>query len=220
MPDRVLCAVEPVLRRSLFGRDVEVEPDDAGDVAEEPLALDPVRKAVEVLDVDLDSREGREELSDLLFRDEVGVRGARAVVQLPEHLVRLGPAHAPDAVAQSEGSLAKRVAVIQHHDGPAARAERTVNLSDASAQVSRVVEAADRIDVVEALVLPGKLESRRDPHVAGPPEPLQALLHHRHVLRGYVRAVIVGPALCEELAERSETEADLEHLLPGKIPGD
>ena len=58
----------------------------------------------------------------------------------------------------------------------AAGPKDAVDLVDGARQISRVMETADRIDVVEALVRVGELErGRLQDELLGPAEPLQAL---------------------------------------------
>src|SRR3954466_9031999 len=66
----------------LAGVDVEIEPQYPRDVPEQPLswnrspeAPDPDRIRIEVLGIDGDNRESREEPADVSARHEVGVRG-------------------------------------------------------------------------------------------------------------------------------------------------
>src|SRR5262245_12503180 len=100
-----------------------------------------------------------------------------------------------------------------------------MHLAHGLRKVAGVVEAADRHDQIERLVLPGKVEGRSlgDLGVVRPSEPAQPVSHHRYRPRGDVRSVVVGVARGEYLADGPEPEADLQHLPPfhrqvGEVP--
>src|SRR6059058_1923088 len=138
--------------------------------------------------------------------------GLVRVVQAAHLVVEALPA--PHKATEAVDQPPERVAVVEHHDRPPARHEHAVNLLDALQQVARVVEAPDRVDVVERPVLEWQLEYRRlSGVVLRLTEPREPALHHRDRSGRDVGAVVLALAGREQLPERAEAEADLEHLL-------
>ena len=88
-------------------------------------------------------------------------------------------------------------------------------------EVAGVMQAADRVDVVERRVLERQLEHRRLLGVVFRlTEPREPALHHRDRPGRDVGAVVLAPAGREQLPQRAEAEPDLEHLLSLERLGD
>ena len=108
--------------------------------------------------------------------------------------------------------------VIQHHGRRAARPQHAVDLIDRPLQVSGVVEAADRHDVVEARVVVRQSECGclDDASRISKTRHLQPSPHQRDGFRGDVDAVVLGATFGEQLPESPESEPHLEDASPGE----
>ena len=109
-------------------------------------------------------------------------------------------------------------AVVDHHQQAPAGAQHAPRLGHRAEEIARVVQAADRDDVVEGGIGErqrecGALHDLVGPRAGHASEPGA---HHRHRAGREVEPVVIGAAACQPLAERAVAKPDLQRLPAGE----